>query len=191
MEWKPKVANQDMPGEAADRGRSRQRANRSIASCLLALAHFRTPCWSRCFRRAARALFLCLRFDDRRALRVRIEVHDAREGWYQPSDQAKRNRLGRMVDFRRMMAASSQVYRMCHFGCFDGSPGQHASKDSTATGHPVVATFEPDGHWFYDYRTEEFFAGPKLDAPHSHPLGQPVPGPAGTVPSNWQTLLHE
>ena len=43
--------------------------------------------------------------------------------------------------------------------------------------------------WFYDYRTEEFFAGPKLPTPHSHPLGQP--GPAGAVPSNWQALLHK
>src|SRR5271170_3599609 len=60
----------------ADWDRSRQKANRSIASCLLALARFRTPCggWSRCFRRAARALLLSLRFDDHRALRVRIET---------------------------------------------------------------------------------------------------------------------
>ena len=36
-----------------------------------------------------------------------------------------------------------------------------------------------------------FFTGPKLPAPHSHPLDQPTPGPAGQVPSNWQTLLHE
>jgi hypothetical protein len=52
-------------------------------------------------------------------------------------------------------------------------------------------SFEPGEHWFYDYRTEEFITGPKLQAPHSHPLDQPVPGPAGAVPSNWQTLLHE
>jgi hypothetical protein len=51
--------------------------------------------------------------------------------------------------------------------------------------------FEPGERWFYDYRTEEFFAGPKLPAPHSRPLDQPVPGPAGRVPSNWKTLLHE
>ena len=38
--------------------------------------HFRTPCggWLRCFRRAARALLLFLRFDDHRVLRVRIET---------------------------------------------------------------------------------------------------------------------
>jgi hypothetical protein len=52
-------------------------------------------------------------------------------------------------------------------------------------------SFEPGEHWFYDYRTEEFFAGPKLPAPRSRPLDQSVPGPAGAVPSNWKTLLHE
>jgi uncharacterized protein len=60
-----------------------------------------------------------------------------------------------------------------------------------ATGHPIITSFEPGERWFYDYRTEEFITGPKLHAPHSHPLDQPVPGPAGAVPSNWQTLLHE
>ena len=58
-------------------------------------------------------------------------------------------------------------------------------------GHPTITSFEPGDRWFYDYRTEEFFAGPKLHALHSHPLDHPVPGPAGAVPSNWQTLLHE
>ena len=78
-----------------------------------------------------------------------------------------------------------------HIGCCDSSPNQHASKHNAATGHPIITSFEPGERWFYDYRTEEFFAGPTLHAPHSHPLDQPVPGPAGAVPSNWQTLLHE
>ena len=78
-----------------------------------------------------------------------------------------------------------------HIGCCDSSPNQHASKHYAATGHPIITSFEPGERWFYDYRTEDFFAGPKLHAPHSHPLDQPVPGPAGAVPSNWQTLLHE
>jgi hypothetical protein len=78
-----------------------------------------------------------------------------------------------------------------HIGCCDTSPNQHASKHNAATGHPIITSFEPGERWFYDYRTEEFFTGPKLQAPHSHPLDQPVPGPAGAVPSNWQTLLHE
>jgi len=78
-----------------------------------------------------------------------------------------------------------------HIGCCDTSPNQHASKHSAATGHPIITSFEPGERWFYDYRTEEFLTGPKLHAPHCHPLDQPVPGPAGAVPSNWQTLLHE
>jgi hypothetical protein len=78
-----------------------------------------------------------------------------------------------------------------HIGCCDTSPNQHASKHHAATGHPIIASFEPGEQWFYDYRTEEFFNGPKLHAPHSHPSDQPVPGPTGAVPSNWQSLLHE
>jgi hypothetical protein len=78
-----------------------------------------------------------------------------------------------------------------HIGCCDTSPNQHATKHYTATGHPIITSFEPGEHWFYDYRTEEAFAGPKLPAPHAHPEDQPVPGPAGAVPANWQTLLNE
>jgi hypothetical protein len=78
-----------------------------------------------------------------------------------------------------------------HIGCCDSSPNQHASKHNRATGHPIITSFEAGERWFYDYRTREFFTGPKLHAPHSHPLDQPVPGPAEAVPLNWQTLLHE
>jgi hypothetical protein len=78
-----------------------------------------------------------------------------------------------------------------HIGCCDSSPNQHASKHFAATGHPIIASFEPGEDWLYDYRTEQFVDGPKLPAPDCHPLDQPVPGPAGAVPSNWQTLLHE
>ena len=48
----------------------------------------------------------------------------------------------------------------------------------------MIASFEPGEQWFYDYRTGEFIEGSTLAAPHSHPLGQPVPGPADRVPSN-------
>ena len=34
------------------------------------------------------------------------------------------------------------------------------------------------------------YEGPTLAAPHSHPADQPVPGPEGTVPANWMSLLH-
>jgi hypothetical protein len=78
-----------------------------------------------------------------------------------------------------------------HLGCCDNSPSQHASKHHAATGHPIITSFEPGERWFYDYHTGEFFAGPDLPPPHSHPLDQPTPGPAGRVPPNWQTLLHE
>jgi hypothetical protein len=78
-----------------------------------------------------------------------------------------------------------------HIGCCDSSPSQHASKHYAATGHPIITSFEPGERWFYDFRTEESFAGPKLAAPHAHPLDQPAPGPAERVPANWQTLLHE
>ena len=63
-----------------------------------------------------------------------------------------------------------------HIGCCDSSPNQHASKHNAGTDHPIITSFEPGERWFYDYRTEQFFTGPKLHAPHSHPLDQPVPG---------------
>ena len=39
-----------------------------------------------------------------------------------------------------------------HIGCCDSSPGQHASKHAAETGHPIIASFEPDEDWFYDYQ---------------------------------------
>jgi hypothetical protein len=78
-----------------------------------------------------------------------------------------------------------------HIGCCDSSPNQHASKHFAETGHPVIRSFEPGERWFFDYRTQDLFSGPTLDAPDAHPIDQPVPGPAGRVPPNWQDLLHE
>jgi Zn-finger in ubiquitin-hydrolases and other protein len=77
-----------------------------------------------------------------------------------------------------------------HIGCCDTSPSQHATKHRETAGHPVIASFEPGEGWLYDYRNGEFFEGPKLSPPHTHPPNQPVPGPAGRVPSNWQSLLN-
>jgi hypothetical protein len=77
-----------------------------------------------------------------------------------------------------------------HIGCCDTSPNQHASKHNASTNHPVIASFEPGEDWFYDYRDGEFFEGPSLEPPHSHPPSQPVPGPAGRVPLDWQSLLN-
>ncbi len=78
-----------------------------------------------------------------------------------------------------------------HIGCCDSSPSQHASRHAAATGHPIITSFEPGEQWFFDYRTEEVFVGPRMAPPHSHPREQPTPGPAGRVPSNWQDLLNE
>ncbi len=77
-----------------------------------------------------------------------------------------------------------------HIGCCDSSPNQHASKHFHATGHPVIRSFEPGEDWFYDYRTQQFLEGPALHPPEAHPLDQPVPGPEGAIPANWQDLIH-
>jgi hypothetical protein len=77
-----------------------------------------------------------------------------------------------------------------HVGCCDNSPSQHTSGHHRATGHPVIQSFEPGEDWFFDFRTGEFFEGPALAAPASHPADQPVPGPAGAVPHDWERHLH-
>lgn len=77
-----------------------------------------------------------------------------------------------------------------HIGCCDSSPNQHASKHAAATGHSIIASFEPGEDWFYDYGKQDMIQGVELLPPHSHPKNQPVPGPAGRVPANWQSLLH-
>jgi Zn-finger in ubiquitin-hydrolases and other protein len=77
-----------------------------------------------------------------------------------------------------------------HIGCCDSSPSQHASKHAAATGHPIIASFEPGENWFYDYEKQDMIKGVELPPPHSHPENQPVPGPAGRVPANWESLLN-
>jgi hypothetical protein len=78
-----------------------------------------------------------------------------------------------------------------HIGCCDNSPSQHATKHAGAEEHPVIRSFEPGEAWFYDYRTDEMQeSGPALAPPEHHPLDQPVPGPAGRVPRDWQAHLN-
>jgi hypothetical protein len=77
-----------------------------------------------------------------------------------------------------------------HIGCCDSSPAQHASAHASATGHTVIQSFEPGEDWFYDYGMQDFVLGPTLAPPDSHPQSQPVPGPAGAVPRDWQRHLH-
>jgi hypothetical protein len=75
-------------------------------------------------------------------------------------------------------------------GCCDTSPSQHATLHWQTTGHPVVQSFEPGEDWFWNYETKEALAGPALAPPTHHPLSQPVPGPAGRVPADWQRYIH-
>ena len=78
-----------------------------------------------------------------------------------------------------------------HIGCCDDSISKHASAHARSSEHPVIRSFEPGEDWFWDYRTNEYLEGPRLAPPENHPIEQPVPGPAGRVPSNWQALLVE
>jgi hypothetical protein len=77
-----------------------------------------------------------------------------------------------------------------HIGCCDTSPSQHASAHAAASGHPLVRSFEPGESWFWSYPEEQFYDGPELTPPEHHPVDQPVPGPAGRVPSDWRRHLH-
>jgi Zn-finger in ubiquitin-hydrolases and other protein len=78
-----------------------------------------------------------------------------------------------------------------HIGCCDSSPNQHARKHFRHAKHAIIASFEPGETWFYDFRTEAMVDGPdRLAPPRSHPPSQPVPGPVGRVPSDWQQELH-
>ncbi len=54
----------------------------------------------------------------------------------------------------------------------------------------MVASFEPDEDWFFDYEKQRMIKGVELLSPHSHPATQPAPGPAGRVPPDWEALLH-
>jgi hypothetical protein len=78
-----------------------------------------------------------------------------------------------------------------HIGCCDSSPGQHAESHALLTGHPIVASFEPLQHWFFDYRTGRIIKGKRLAPPRWRPENQPAPGPAGKVPDDWESLLHD
>jgi len=77
-----------------------------------------------------------------------------------------------------------------HIGCCDSSPAQHATAHNRRTGHPIITSFEPGEQWYYDYRDERVFEGPRLAPPEHHPLDQPAPGPSGRVPDDWQRKVH-
>ncbi|MDI1289454.1 MAG: UBP-type zinc finger domain-containing protein [bacterium] len=77
-----------------------------------------------------------------------------------------------------------------HIGCCDSSPSQHASAHFAETEHPIIRSFEPGEDWFWDFATEDYYDGPALADPQSHPLDQPTPGPAGRVPADWERRLR-
>lgn len=77
-----------------------------------------------------------------------------------------------------------------HVGCCDSSPSQHAMHHAADAGHPIVRSFEPDEDWFWSYEASAYGDGPPLAPPEAHPEDQPVPGPAGMVPADWQRHLH-
>ena len=77
-----------------------------------------------------------------------------------------------------------------HIGCCDTSPAQHATAHYRASGHPLVRSYEPGESWYWDYRTDTMREGPDLAEPRHRPEGQPVPGPAGRVPSDWREHIH-
>jgi hypothetical protein len=78
-----------------------------------------------------------------------------------------------------------------HIGCCDNSPSQHGTKHAHGSDHSIISSFEPGEDWFYDYRSDEFIDGPALAPPTNHPLDQPVPGPSGRVPADWQRHLNQ
>ena len=53
-----------------------------------------------------------------------------------------------------------------------------------------MQSYEPGEDWFWNFETEEAHAGPVLAPPTSHPADQPVPGPAGRVPEDWEIRLN-
>jgi hypothetical protein len=77
-----------------------------------------------------------------------------------------------------------------HIGCCDSSPHQHARKHAHTAKHPIIASFEPGEIWFYSFTTDEMMSGPHLADPRWHPKDQPVPGPEGRVPADWESKLN-
>lgn len=77
-----------------------------------------------------------------------------------------------------------------HIGCCNSSPHQHATRHYHETGHSIMTSYEPGEDWFYNYETQQSFFGPRLADPQNHPLSQPVPGPEGKVPPDWQSKIN-
>ncbi len=44
-----------------------------------------------------------------------------------------------------------------HVGCCDDSRNRHARAHARVTGHPVIASFEPNEEWAYCFPDDKFF----------------------------------
>jgi uncharacterized UBP type Zn finger protein len=59
--------------------------------------------------------------------------------------------------------------RLCltcgHVGCCDSSPNRHATRHYHETGHPIVASFEPDERWGWCFADEEAIEVPASAEP--------------------------
>lgn len=77
-----------------------------------------------------------------------------------------------------------------HVGCCDSSPSGHASRHAREQGHPWIQSYEPGEDWFWNFDDEQLYQGPELAEPRHRPVDQPVPGPAGRVPADWQSQLR-
>jgi|HubBroStandDraft_4_1064222.scaffolds.fasta_scaffold858912_1 hypothetical protein len=78
-----------------------------------------------------------------------------------------------------------------HIGCCGSSPRQHASKHAAATGHPIIAGFEPGEDLFYDYEKRAMIEGvvllpPLIRIPKTSPHLD-----RREVPANWESLLSQ
>jgi hypothetical protein len=72
----------------------------------------------------------------------------------------------------------------------DDSLARHAAAHQRESGHPIIGSFEPGEDWFWDYESNDYYAGPELAPPECHPLDQTVPGPRERVPRTWADLLR-
>jgi hypothetical protein len=77
-----------------------------------------------------------------------------------------------------------------HVGCCDSSPSQHARAHYRDSGHRYIQSFEPGEDWYWDFAGDDYADGPQLAPPTHRPQDQPVPGPAGVVPTDWPQRLR-
>jgi ubiquitin-hydrolase Zn-finger-containing protein len=87
--------------------------------------------------------------------KIGIEKRPARN---QPRFEAEWRWVCRMPSVTERLVVSSPS-KCGHIGCCDSSPSQHASKHAAATGHPIIASFEPGEDWFFDYEKRGVIKG--------------------------------